>query len=77
MTAGWRSEAAGVEMMVRVIEGMDGMGTNHSCERTQDREVLNVLAHTHKYSSRAKPPLPLPCGTTVPLVSGWQLDVNN
>jgi len=32
MTASWRSEAAGVEMMVRVIEGMDGMGTNHSCE---------------------------------------------
>lgn len=29
--AGWRGEAAGVEMVVRGVEGMDGMSTNHSC----------------------------------------------
>lgn len=34
IAAGWRSEAAGVEMMVGVIKGMDGMSTNHSCEWT-------------------------------------------
>lgn len=41
-----RGQAAQVIMMVMVIEGMDGVSTNHSCERTQiiERHGLD-LAH--------------------------------
>lgn len=41
-----RGQAAQVIMMVMVIEGMDGVSTNHSCERTHiiERHGLD-LAH--------------------------------
>lgn len=82
MTASWRSEAAGVEMMVRVIEGMDGMGTNHSCEWTQDREMLNMLAQTHtNHSSRAKSSLfpPIQCNHSLGFLvaAGWIWTINH
>lgn len=47
IAASWRSKAAGVEMMVRVIEWMDGMSTNHSCEWIQDRKMLNIQTSMH------------------------------
>lgn len=57
IAASWRSEAAGVEMMVGVIEWMDGMGTNHSCEWTQDRKMLNVQTDMHVYWNAPQPSL--------------------
>lgn len=48
MTASWRSEAAGVEMMVRVIEGMDGMSTNHRLG------WLGIKGH-HHFGSHSSP----------------------
>lgn len=46
IAACWRGQAAQVIMMVMVIEGMDGVSTNHSCEWTQIIERYGLdLAH--------------------------------
>lgn len=57
IAASWRSEAAGVEMMVRVIKWMDGMSTNHSCEWIQDRKMLNIQTSMHMYWNAPYPSL--------------------
>lgn len=57
IAACWRGQVAQVIMMVMVIEGMDGVSTNHSCEMdtnnrapwfrpcTQSYEIMESMVH--------------------------------